>query len=182
MSSLYPSSETYTGQLRALESAVTKDPMATDMRFVLAYHYLTCGHEDRAAQEFKKIQSALPKDAVTRQLTKMLGESGAAAPAPEKAVKIDPAGLLGTWTASRGTKANFELTLSKDKSFTWIYRGGKALQEVKGAYALDGNVLALEPDAGGVMLAEITAPQNGNFEFRTVGAPQSDPALKFRQK
>jgi tetratricopeptide (TPR) repeat protein len=182
MSSLYPSAETYTGQLRALETNVKSNPNAADARFVLAYHYLTCGHEERAAAEFKKIQSALPNDALTGQLAKMLSKADAAAPSPESTVKIDPAGLFGTWTASRGTKANFELTLGKDKSFTWIYRGGKTPLEAKGAYAIDGNVLALEPDAGGVMLAEITAPQNGTFDFRTVDAPQSDPGLKFRQK
>ena len=53
---------------------------------------------------------------------------------------------------------------------------------VKGAYALDGNVLALEPDAGGIMLAEITEPKGGSFVFRTVGAPKSDPGLTFKAK
>jgi hypothetical protein len=32
---------------------------------------------------------------------------------------------------------------------------------------IDGNVLAMEPDAGGMMLAEITTPQNGAFNFQT---------------
>jgi hypothetical protein len=53
---------------------------------------------------------------------------------------------------------------------------------VKGAYALDGDVLALEPDAGGVMLAQISSLQGGDFTFRTVGAPKSDPGLRFQKK
>jgi hypothetical protein len=113
----------------------------------------------------------------------MMGKSGtAAAPAPESNVKIPAADVLGTWTAARGGKASFELTLDKDKGFTWVYREGKKQEQVKGAYALDGNVLALEPDAGGVMLAEISAPQNGAFDFRTVGAPKTDKGLRFQRK
>jgi hypothetical protein len=103
-------------------------------------------------------------------------------PAAESDVAIDAAKLLGTWNATRGGKASFALTLDKEKSFTWTYAEGKTKQQVKGAYALNGNVLALEPDAGGVMLAEITEPQAGTFVFRTVGAPKNDPGLTFRGK
>jgi uncharacterized protein (TIGR03066 family) len=112
----------------------------------------------------------------------MMGKSGAKpAPVTESTAKIDVAEIIGTWTSSRG-KANFELTLDKDKGFTWVYRESKKEEKVKGAYALDGNVLAMEPDAGGVMLAEITAPQNSAFEFRTVGAPKTDKGLRFQKK
>ena len=47
---------------------------------------------------------------------------------------------------------------------------------------LDGDVLALEPDAGGVMLAQISTPENCTFDFRTVGAPKSDQGLRFRKE
>jgi hypothetical protein len=129
------------------------------------------------------VQKAVPNDSVTAQMLQMFGKDGTqAAPAPESKIKIDVAQMLGTWTATRGAKANFELTLDKDKSFTWVYREGKKREEVKGAFAIDGDVLALEPDAGGVMVAQINAPENGAFDFRTVGAPKSDKGLKFRQK
>jgi uncharacterized protein (TIGR03066 family) len=129
------------------------------------------------------VQQLMPGDTVSGQMLQMLGKSGAPEKiADESEVKIDAAKLVGSWHASRSGKANFELTLSKDKGFTWAYSEGKTKQEVKGAYALDGNVLALEPDAGGVMLAEITEPQGGSFVFRTVGAPKSDPGLTFKTK
>jgi uncharacterized protein (TIGR03066 family) len=102
-------------------------------------------------------------------------------PPPESTVKIDADALLGKWKATRGAKASFDLTLSKNGEFTWIYREGKKKEEVKGAYALDGNTLALEPDAGGVMVAEITDPKSGTFRFRTVGAPDSDTGLTFKR-
>ena len=74
------------------------------------------------------------------------------------------------------------MTLGKDKDFTWTYREGKKKEQVKGAYALNGNVLALEPDAGGIMLAEITEPKDGTFVFRVDGAPKTDPGLTFKAK
>jgi tetratricopeptide (TPR) repeat protein len=183
MSSLYPDIEIYTKQLRALESVVTADPKAADAAFVLAYHYLTLGHNDSAAKQLTRVQKLIPNDTVSAQLLQMMGKSpDVAPPVTESTAKIDAAQVQGTWTAKRGGKASFELTLEKDKGFTWVYREGKKREEVKGAYALDGNVLALEPDAGGVMLAEITAPQNGSFDFRTVGAPKSEQGLKFQKK
>jgi tetratricopeptide (TPR) repeat protein len=183
MSSLYPSVEVYTPQLRALEDYVTNNPKANDARFLLAYHYLTLGHKDNAASHLTKVQKAVPNDTVTAQLLQMLGKAGTQPQAaPESTIKVDAAEVLGTWTAKRGALARFELSLNKDKSFTWVYQEGKKRHEVKGAYALDGDVLALEPDAGGVMLAQISTPANGAFDFRTVGAPKSDKGLRFQRK
>jgi tetratricopeptide (TPR) repeat protein len=183
LSSLYPSVDTYTGQLRALEDYVRNNDKAADARFLLGYHYLTMGHKEEAAKQFAKVEKNVPNDSVTAQLVQMLGKEGTSpTPAPESSVKIDAAQLLGTWTAKRGAKASFELSLDKDKGFTWVYREGKKREEVKGAYALDGDVLALEPDAGGVMLAQVSTPENGAFDFRTVGAPKSDKGLRFQKK
>jgi tetratricopeptide (TPR) repeat protein len=183
MSSLYPSTDVYTNQLRSLEAAVTKTPSAADARFVLAYHYLACGHTDNAKTQFAKVLKQMPNDTVTAQLVKMLAgpDAKAAAPPPqESTVKIDATKLQGTWNASRGGKTSFELTLSPDKSFRWLYKSGKTTQEVKGAYAIDKNVLAMEPDAGGVMLAEIADPSDGMFAFKPVGVTGSD--LQFRKQ
>jgi tetratricopeptide (TPR) repeat protein len=183
MSSLYDSTDTYTKQLRALEAYVGENPKSAEGHFVLGYHYLTCGQQEQATAELLQAQRLMPNDTVSAQLLQMLGKSASPPPAAaESEVKIDVAKLVGNWHASRGGKANFDLTLSKDKSFTWVYREGKKKQEVKGAYALDGNVLALEPDAGGIMLAEVTEPKGGSFVFRTVGAPKSDPGLTFKGK
>jgi hypothetical protein len=39
----------------------------------------------------------------------------------------------------------------------------------------------MEPDTGGVMLAAITKPENGQFKFALIGAPEGDPGLAFRK-
>jgi tetratricopeptide (TPR) repeat protein len=182
MSSLYADSATYTKQLRALETWVGENPKSPEGHFLAAYHYLTCGHEEQAVKELQQVQKLLPRDTVSAQLLQMMGKSTTppAPPAAESDVKYDANTLIGAWNATRG-KASFQLTLDKDKGFTWTYQEGKKKESVKGAYALDGNVLALEPDAGGIMAAEITDPKTGTFVFRTVGAPKSDPGLTFKK-
>jgi uncharacterized protein (TIGR03066 family) len=190
MSSLYPSVDIYSKQLRTLELYARDKPAEPAPHFLLGYHYLTCGHTDRAAKELAMVQKVVPNDGVTAQLLQMLGKSPSQtadkspppAPQPDSEPKIDASTLVGTWTSERGAKAKFEMTLDKDKGFTWVYQEGKTRQQVKGAYAIDGNTLALEPDAGGIMLAEVTEPKMGSFTFRTVGAPASDRGLTFRKK
>jgi tetratricopeptide (TPR) repeat protein len=182
-SSLYPSVDTYTQQLRALEEYVKNHEKEADACFLLACQYLTMGHDEEAARHLAAVHRQVPNDSVTAQLLQMMGkEQPKEERAPESNVKIDAGQMLGTWTSSRGPKANFELTLDKDKGFTWVYREGKKRQEVKGAYAVNGDVIALEPDEGGVMLAQISAPQNGTFDFRTVGAPKTEKGLTFQKK
>jgi hypothetical protein len=71
------------------------------------------------------------------------------------------------------------LGLAQDGNFTWNFSQDGKTQTVKGVYALDGNVLAMEPETGGVMLAEVTQPQGGTFRFQLLGAPPGDSGLKF---
>jgi tetratricopeptide (TPR) repeat protein len=184
MSGLYAKNSTYEAQLRKLENYVFDNPESAAARFLLAYHYLSLGREDSAAMHLRRVQKLAPKDAVSAQLLELLDSRDDVPVEPKGAAntaKIDMDGLLGTWSATRGN-ASFEMTLGKDKGFTWAYREGKKTQEAKGAYTIDGTTLAFEPDAGGVMVAEITAPQGGAMTFRVVGAPMNDPGLSFQRK
>jgi hypothetical protein len=183
--SLYPNIDTYTKQQRALEAYVKQNPDAADARFVLAYHYLTQGNMDAAAKQYKKLYDKTPQDTVIKELLLMTGgpEAIGAPPTPgnpaASAVKINAANLVGKWSAANQSGAKFALDLTQDGNFTWTYSQDGKSQAVKGVYALDGNVLAMEPESGGTMLAEITQPQGGRFDFAVLGAPPGDPGLKF---
>ncbi len=185
LSSLYPNVETYTKQLRALEAAVKQTPEGTDTRFVLAYHYLTAGSKDAAATVYQQLHKQLPEDTVIKQLLLMtggpdaLGVPSTPATTPAAAPAVAAADLVGTWAAAgHGTK--FALALSDEGNFTWSFSEGSGKkQTVKGVYALDGNVLAMEPESGGTMLAEVTQPRGDSFQFQVLGAPPGDPGLKF---
>jgi predicted Zn-dependent protease len=204
LSSLYPNVETYTTQLRALEAYRDQNPKAADARFLLAYHYLTGGHQDAAANQLRRIAELQPKDAVAAELLRTIApraEKPAQAPAKPSATAekkpaqppakppaaTEPKGITaeqvaGTWTAAGPGKAKYVMTLTKDETFTWSYARGARKQDVKGVYALDGNSLAMEPDGGGVMLAELSLKAPNDLHFQIVGAPDKDPGLEFRRE
>lgn len=189
LSSLYPSVDTYTKQLRALETHVKQNPNADDARFVLAYHYLSCGSKDVAAGQYKQLYAKNQQDMLVKQLLLMTGGPdaiGAQIPAepaatPTAGTQIDGAQLVGTWTAASKAGAKFNLQLTQDGSFTWTFSEKGKQQAVKGVYAIDGNVLAMEPETGGTMLAELSPPRDSSFGFQVLGAPPGDPGLTFKK-
>ena len=81
MSGLYQSTDTYTQQLRELESYVKKNPNAPEGHFVLAYQYTTAGQADPAASQFKEVSRLLPKDQVSQQMAALLSPSDRQPPA-----------------------------------------------------------------------------------------------------
>ena len=67
------------------------------------------------------------------------------------------------------------MKLQKDNTFTWSFSRGARKQEAKGVYTVEGNVLAMEPDSGGILLAELTSKDSDALHFRMVGAAKDDP-------
>ncbi len=190
MSSLYSSVDVYTPQLRALEDFVKTNPKSADAHFLLGYQYLTAAHAESASRQFKLAQTQLPDDKLLTQLVGMTTppdesqESETATPPeppavpPEKVLSAEK--LVGTWKAS-SQGAAFQLDLAKDGSFTWTYSRGKDKQSVKGVFAVDENNLALEPDAGGTMLAEVDLTNPSQFLFKMIGGDEKDPGLQFKK-
>jgi tetratricopeptide (TPR) repeat protein len=180
MSSLYGDASDYEKQLRALEAYTGKNPKSADAHFLLAYHYITAGHSDAAADQLKLVKQLLPNDKLASDLLKLVTpaeDQPSPAPAtPAKAVAADQ--LVGSWTAAGTGNSQFLMTLDKDGKFTWKYTRGKTSQSVSGVYAVDQATLALEPDSGGEMLADV-ALDGGKLTFRMAGGEPSDPALEF---
>ena len=185
MASLYPDVEVYTAQLRKLEAYVKANPTAADARFVLAYHYLTTDSAEAAARQLSYVVNSMPNDAVAKQLYDMLTykSSGEVKPKPEPTSPTGPKvaveGLVGTWKAKGPSNSGFEMTLTKEGGFTWKYSQDKKQQVVRGAFAVDGNTLAMEPATGGVMLAELTPHGASAVDFKMIGAPASETPLRF---
>ena len=190
MSSLYPSVDVYTQQLRALEDFTKANPKSADAHFLLGYLYLTGTHADAASKQFKLAQAQLPSDKLLTQLVAMTtpqDESKKSEPATppmpvdvpaEKVLSAEK--LVGTWNATSDGAA-FQLDLSKDGSFVWTYSRGKDKQSVKGVFAVDQNNLAMEPEAGGTMLAEIDLTNPSQFLFKMIGGEEQDPGLQFKK-
>ncbi|MDB5347729.1 MAG: hypothetical protein JWP89_6106 [Schlesneria sp.] len=194
---IYPSVAIYTNQLRSLESFVKQNPQDSASRFLLAYHYMIGGHQDAAASKLADVVRLTPDDRVAADLLQMLKAPApgtndaqtAATPSPQPPApanrpaaadsNIDPATLVGSWSASRDDGSQFSLTLNKDGTFTWKFNQKNADQSFDGKYTVEGNVLALERKDGGSLVATVTPDGEQKFNFKLLGAPPSDPGLNF---
>jgi tetratricopeptide (TPR) repeat protein len=189
LSSMYPDIDTYTAQLRQLEKFATDHPDSSPAHFLLAYHYLTMGHKDSAKRECAKVVELTPGNAVASQLLAMLGGSAAAPASPqgsasgskkEGAPPPTDSAVVGNWSAS-SRNSKFDMQLANDGKFTWAFSQNGKRQEVKGVYALEGNTLAMEPDSGSTMLADISLTGKDTLQFQMIGAPAGDPGLTFKR-
>jgi tetratricopeptide (TPR) repeat protein len=178
MITMYSNEQVYTQQLRKLEAAAGADPTSADMRFLLAYHYLTADHPDAAVEMWKQVVQINPQDKLSADLLQMYGPNSdtataSAAPLPPDIDKpaYSAEQLAGNWKAASGG-GEFALTLNADNAFTWSFtRDGKP-QSVTGAYALGGNNLVMQPDTGGTMLSTITLADPDTLEFVPIGSSE----------
>src|SRR5262249_27518601 len=141
---------------------------------------------ETALRDFRRVLELQPKDAVTSALVASLSQRDAKpskpppdAPAP-KVVKTED--VTGAWTAAGGGTSKYAMNLGQDGTFTWSFTKGKRKEEVKGVYSVEGNVLAMEPDGGGVLLAELTTKAPDNLLFKMIGGKTDDPGLDFRRE
>ena len=192
LSSLYPSVDTCTQQLRALEQFAKQNPKSADAAFLLGYHYLTAGHAESANKQFKLVQALLPNDRLAAQLAEMTAPPAKDKPQvveptrtsavptvpPEKVVPQEK--IVGNWQAI-SSGAVFKLELTPEGAFTWAYERGKDKQTVKGAFVVDQNNLVMEPSAGGTMLGEIEVVADGLFRFKMIGGDKDDQGLLFKK-
>jgi tetratricopeptide (TPR) repeat protein len=181
---LYADMATYTAQLRALEAARNQNPKAADLRFLVGYHYLTCGYPKEAADEFREAAKLEPKDEVAAALVATLSPRDAQTlevqteTAPKQIPQDD---IVGAWTAAGKGTAKYTMNLQKDGAFMWEYNRGSKKEQVKGVYTIEGNVLAMEPDTGGVLLAELTQDGRDGLHFQMIGGATKDRGLAFRR-
>lgn len=195
MSSLYPSVDAYTVQLRTLEQYVNANPRSADARFVLAYHYVTQSHKEAAIKQLREVVLLQPADQLSVQLLQGLGgevpSRPGATPAPAaqepqvaseeqpEPPDIDAAKIVGRRTARRADGTTFTLDLTRDNKFTWAYERGGKMQEFGGTYSVDGAVLVLERGDKATMPGLVTMEGTG-FNFKLFGAPEGDPGLDFK--
>ena len=212
MIGLYPNVDTYTKQLRALEAFCRTNPDNAAGHFVLGYQYTTCGHKETALREFNKVQKLMPNDKVSAAMIQMLGgtapaQGAPAAPPAAGGVNANPTtpqavpatppvekkeipadqlltkeNLVGKWSSTGADGAKFTLEMAADGTFTWAFTREGKTEETKGVFAVDKNVLALEPDNdGGSMLGDLTKKSAEEFHFSLIGAPAGDPGLDFKK-
>jgi len=183
MVGFYPSSSVYEAQLRKLEAWVEAGPAKAEGHFLLGYHYLVCGHMEKAYEQFASAAQLQPADSVSRQLRDLTKDSlpddgdpeGARPPKPDPVPKEK---LLGTWNSdTSGGKITFKL--EADDKFTWSFSGGGKTSEIKGTWGLnDKGILIMNAD-NSQMVTAVTLNGDTKLNFLLVGGPDGDPGLDF---
>ena len=188
MSSLYPSVDAYSAQLRTLESFVKKNSKDAAAHFVLAYHYITATHNEAAIAQLQQVEKLMPSDRLASELIVGLGgesasksvappAAGIASPVGDPASEtpppdIDAAKIVGKRTAKRDDGSTFTLDLTRDNKFTWTFTQGGKKQSFGGTYQVNGAVLVLERDDKASMPGLVTMDGAG-FNFKIFGTPST---------
>jgi hypothetical protein len=206
---LYPNVETYTAQLRDLESRVEQNPNSAPLRFVLAYHYMSEGYVDAAIGQFREIVRLQPKDTVSAQLLQQLEKAPAAAqpltptsataaattpatsapggalPAPAATVSAPAGPVEGTWVAMPADGTTITLTIAPGGHFTWQVNSQGKTHEFQGDQTHGNALLTLAqtgPGAQPPLVGRMTWQDPDHFTFRLIGGPPDDPGLHFSRK
>ncbi len=177
LTSFYPDVNIYTKQLRALEESTSAHPDSPALRFLLAYHYMICGHDDAAANQLKVAVQLDPKDRLSAQLLEMLtptkAEATATPAAPAAPAKpIDAAALVGNWKATRVDGVTIALSLSKEGTYTWKFDQNGKPQEFAGPYAVADNLLILKKGDTPVMVGQVSDAAGRRVQLQ---APRRQP-------
>jgi tetratricopeptide (TPR) repeat protein len=172
--SLYPDVDTYTRQLRSLEAYVEQRPQSAAARFVLAYHYITQGHNDAGVKELREVVRLQPKDAVSAQLLSQI-DKATQGPAPGQAAAAPPVAghvpttlqqpgtpalpsqppaaaafgregkLEGTWTANPSPGTQISLSFPDSNHFDWKVSDQGKTHEFQGDRSYGTGILTLVP-------------------------------------
>lgn len=196
-SSFFASNDDYTPLLRALEAYCRGRLEAVDARFLLAYHYVTCGHFDAAVKQLATVVRKLPGDELAPHLLTLVsgaveGEAparaaaGSAQPAlperPSEVIAVDTAKLLGGWRAERSGIIQIELKLQPDQKFSWTATRAGVPHRIDGAYSVDRDLLLMQGNDGEPLIGFVTLHPGGKLNFRLVGADPADPGLDFTKQ
>jgi tetratricopeptide (TPR) repeat protein len=188
LSSFYPDPNVYATQLRALEQYCRENPRLAETRFLLAYHYMSCGHTDAARGEFREAAALNPRDQLSAQLAAGLaaGKNPATAATPAQpttpALPVSAASLAGAWETSRPDGATILFTIGVEGTFSWQFTQNGQTQQFTGTYTVADNLLILKRDGNPTMIGQISMSDIAHFNFRLVGATATDAGLTFRRK
>jgi tetratricopeptide (TPR) repeat protein len=200
---LYPGVSTYTTQLRALERARNENPARPSIRFLLAYHYVTAGHDKDAIRELERLQTLQPDDKLaTSMLSRLKGDGppepaapppadGAEPPleAPRAIATPDPtvkslklSDLAGVWKAQPAPEVTIELTFKDESEFAWKVTEKGAARTILGASSLGNGLLTLVPNQGGQpMVGTLSEFSPTGFRFKLAGGGPDDKGLEFKK-
>jgi len=201
LTGLYGNVDEYTGQLRALETHCKQKPEDSAAAFVLAYHYLICGHADSAKSMLRRVVETQTNDQVAKRMYEAIkGEDEIAAappstsdqtvakpevqPTPETVQPDEPpltTDLVGQWRAERDGNT-FDLSIDEQGQFAWkATPKGKEPTTITGDYRTTEDTLLMDSTDQGTMAGRVTSGGPDQFQFVVAGGPPGDTGLEFHR-
>jgi tetratricopeptide (TPR) repeat protein len=188
MIGLYSSVDVYTQQVRLLEAYCNEHKDQASPRFVLAYHYMTQGHAEAAAKQFREVLTLQPGDQLSAQLVKLL-DPNAAAPAATPVANTAPGvaplpedQFLGSWTASPSPGIDITLQILAEKKFQWSATVKGKTNTFGGEFTYGGDTLTLVSETAPPLVGKLTWADATRFTFQPLGGNPADPGLRFSRK
>lgn len=203
--SFYPSKETYTVQLRALEAYRSKNKQDAASRFLLGYHYMMLGHSDAAAGELVRAIELEPRDKLSAELLAAIskktgktytpnvspgGPKVAPVPplpddgTPAKAVKPAPAAkFAGTWKSTQPDGTKVTLKLLAGGKFEWTAAHDDRSTKLAGTYTMVKDHLKLTADkTGQVLEGQLSSQTKDAFQWKLKWQEPDEPGLTFKRQ
>ncbi|MEM9016134.1 MAG: tetratricopeptide repeat protein [Verrucomicrobiota bacterium] len=190
MIGFYSSSDSYTDQLRRLETYTEENPYSPDPHFLLGYHYLVAGYLPESLWMFEQVVDLEPNDVVAQQLRDLV-DSSIPSDGETEVFESESSGTIsylapeeieGTWIAYSANDQPITLSLRPDGTFSWNYAGSDSGEVLSGEWAIDEDGRLVLDGSDAQLVGDITLQDNGFLNFILTGAPEGDPGLRFRRQ
>jgi hypothetical protein len=179
LTNLYDHPETYTRQLRILETFAEENPRSADARFLLACQYFTTGYDDAAIAQLKIVHALQPNNQLVARLIREFQPSETE-PSPHAAAPAGTTGVLeGTWTSHPRKDTTITLTFQRRGRLIWEVNRRGQVRKYEGDCASDDGTLTLSREHGESMVGDIIWGDEHQFNFRILESQTADPGLSF---
>ncbi len=179
LTNLYAHPETYTRQLRILETYADENPRSAAARFLLACQYFTTGYDAAALGQLRIVRAIQPDNQLVAQLIQEFQPSKPSGSTPEATTNGKLGKLEGTWTAHPRKGTTITLTFHRRGHLIWEVNRRGQVRQYEGDCASDEGTLTLRQDQGNSMVGDIIWRGEGQFTFKVLESQPGDPGLSF---
>ncbi len=179
LTNLYDHPETYTRQLRILETFAEENPRSAAARFLLACQYFTTGYDDAAISQLTIVHALQPNNQLVARLIQEFRPSRPNNPLYAVAVAGTTGVLDGTWTSHPRNDTTITLTFQpRGRLVCEVNRRGQ-IRKYEGDCVSDEGTLTLSREQGESMVGDIIWSGDHQFTFKILEGQPADPGLSF---
>jgi tetratricopeptide (TPR) repeat protein len=185
---LFARPENYTRELRTLESYAGENPRSTAARFVLAYHYLSTGYVQQAADQWEQVLLGQPNDSLSAQLIpwlRGLSPAGAASLAqnqPDPSATKPLGKLERTWVARLTPDTSIKLSFLPRGHVVWQVSQRGSNRRIEGYSFYLRGILTVSEDQDKALMGTVHWQDSEHFTFKILGGGPDDPGLTFAKQ